>query len=120
MRLWIYKNVASSNSEEEIDEKYRDLEDRFGELPSQAHNILEYARLRVFGRRLGIHSINRKRGHVDVVFHEDVRISPDRIVQLVEVNPEISFIPSATIRIKIPDQGRPVFEIIQEVLRELS
>ena len=75
LRLRIYKRVASARTEGEIEEQYRDLEDRFGELPLQVQNLLEYARLRVLGRSLGIHSIDRKRDSVDVVFHEKLALT---------------------------------------------
>ncbi len=120
LRLRIYKSVASARTVEEIDEQYRDLEDRFGELPVQVQNILEYARLRVFGRSLGIHSIDRRRDSVDVVFHEKARVSPDRIVQLVEEGRKVMFAPPATLRIKAAGSRRELFQTIQDVLQELS
>src|SRR5207244_4119472 len=40
-RLRIYKQVASTRSEAELDTFYRDLEDRFGELPLPVRNLLE-------------------------------------------------------------------------------
>src|SRR4030095_1595173 len=48
-RLRIYKQIASTRSQDEIDALYRELEDRFGAMPLQVRNLLEYARLRVLG-----------------------------------------------------------------------
>lgn len=120
LRLRIYKNVASLRTEEEIEEQYRELEDRFGELPRQVHNLLEYARLRVFGRSLGIDSIDRKRDSIDIVFHEKTRVNPDQIVKLVEERQEIMLVPPTTLRIKTVGVRPEFFENIQDVLRGLS
>ena len=45
--------------EAELDSLYRDLEDRFGELPLPVRNLLEYARLRILGRARGVMAIER-------------------------------------------------------------
>ena len=120
LRLRIYKSIASARTEEEVEHQYRDLEDRYGDLPLQVQNLLEYARLRLLGRALGIHSIDRKRDVVDVNFHENARVEPARIVQLVEAGREVTFAPPATLRIKTAGGRREFFESIQNVLRELS
>jgi transcription-repair coupling factor (superfamily II helicase) len=121
LRLRIYKSIASSRTEEEVEHHYRDLEDRYGELPLPVLNLLEYARLRLLGRAIGIHSIDRKRDAVDVIFDEKARVDPGRIVQLVEEGRGVvTFAPPATLRIKTAGGRREFFESIQNVLRELS
>ena len=56
-RLRIYKQIASTRNEAEVDNLYRDLEDRFGELPLPVRNLLEYGRLRILGRARGVTAI---------------------------------------------------------------
>jgi transcription-repair coupling factor (superfamily II helicase) len=119
-RLRIYKGIASSRSEDEIEERYRDLEDRFGALPPALENLLEYARLRVLGRALGVRSIDRKRGDVDIVFDPNARVEPDRIVHLVERHANVAFMPPATLRIEGVGARRDLLHAIQGVLRDLS
>src|SRR5947199_8965200 len=79
-RLRIYKQIASSRSETELDGLYRDLEDRFGELPLPVRNLLEYARLRILGRARDVTSIERSTQGVDIKFHETARIDPEMLV----------------------------------------
>ena len=69
-RLRIYKQIASTRTESEIDSMYRDLEDRFGDLPLPVRNLLEYARLRLLGRARGVTSIERTGQGIDIKFHE--------------------------------------------------
>lgn len=120
LRLRIYKGIASCRTEEEIDARHQDLEDRLGALPPSVENLLEYARLRVLGRAIGVRSIDRRRHSVDIVFDPNARVEPDRIVQLVERNPDIGFVPPATISLGTNAPGSQWFERIQTVLRELS
>ncbi len=120
LRFRMYKDIASARTEEEVDRRYRDLEDRFGELPPQVENLLEYSRLRIVGRALGIQAMERRRDAVEIVFHQDARVDPDRIVQLVESGRDISFRPPATLKFGLPTARRAFFEGIQDVLRELS
>jgi len=120
LRLRIYKGIASCRTEAEIDARYQDLEDRLGTLPRPVENLLEYARLRVLGRGIGVRSVERKRDSVEIAFDPQARIAPDRIVQLVERNPDVRFMPPATLSIGTLAPGPELFESIQSVLRELS
>jgi transcription-repair coupling factor (superfamily II helicase) len=120
LRLRIYKGIASCRSEEEIEERYRDLEDRLGALPAAIENLLEYARLRILGRALGVRSIDRKRNDVSIVFDSKARVDPERIVQLIERHADVAFMPPATLRVEGVGARRDLVESIQGVLRELS
>ena len=101
-RLRIYKQIASTRSEAEVDSLYRDLEDRFGELPLPVRNLLEYARLRILGRARGVTAIERTVHGIDIRFHETARIDPERIVELVGAGNGVTFAPPATLRLQPP------------------
>jgi transcription-repair coupling factor (superfamily II helicase) len=119
-RLRIYKQIASTRSEAEIDSMYRDLEDRFGELPLPVRNLLEYARLRILGRARGVTSIERAAQGIDIKFHETARIDPERIVELVSAGKGVTFVPPATLRLQAPARMADLFNMIETVLREIA
>jgi transcription-repair coupling factor (superfamily II helicase) len=119
-RLRIYKQIASMRSEAELDNLYRDLEDRFGELPPPVRNLLEYARLRILGRARGVTSIERTAQGIDIKFHETARVDPERIVELVGSGRGISFAPPATLRMQPAARPADLFNGIETVLRELA
>jgi transcription-repair coupling factor (superfamily II helicase) len=119
-RLRIYKQIASSRNEAEVDSMYRDLEDRFGELPLPVRNLLEYARLRILGRARGATSIERTGQGIDIKFHETARIDPERIVELIGAGNGITFVPPATLRLPQPARIADLFNTIETVLRELA
>ena len=119
-RLRIYKQIASTRTEAEVDSMYRDLEDRFGELPLPVRNLLEYARLRILGRARGVTSIERAAQGVDIKFHETARIDPERIVELVSAGKGVTFVPPATLRLQAPARMAELFNMIETVLREIA
>jgi transcription-repair coupling factor (superfamily II helicase) len=119
-RLRVYKQIASTRSEAELDNLYRDFEDRFGELPLQVRNLLEYARLRILGRARGVTAIERTAQGIDIKFHETARIDPERIVELVGAGNGVTFAPPATLRLQPPARPADLFGSIENVLRELA
>src|SRR5262249_58259275 len=119
-RLRIYKQIASTRTEAEVDNMYRDLEDRFGELPLPVRNLLEYARLRILGRSRGVTSVERTSQGIDIKFHETARIEPERIVELVSATDGVTFAPPATLRLPAPARMADLFNSIETVLRELA
>jgi transcription-repair coupling factor (superfamily II helicase) len=119
-RLKIYKQIASTRTEADLDTLYRDLEDRFGELPLPVRNLLEYARLRILGRARGVTSIERTNQGIDIKFHETARIDPERIVELVAAGNGITFAPPATLRLQPGATRAELFSSIENVLREIA
>lgn len=119
-RLRIYKQIASSRKEEEVDNLYHDLEDRFGELPLPVRNLLEYARLRILGRARGVTAIERTSQGIDIKFHETARIDPERVVELVGRNDGLTFAPPATLRLRAASTRAELFNRIENVLREIA
>ena len=119
-RLRIYKQIASTRSEAELDGLYRDLEDRFGELPLPVRNLLEYARLRILGRARGVTSIERSAQGVEIKFHETARVDPERIVELVASGNGVTFAPPATLRLQGGASRAELFSSIETVLREIA
>jgi transcription-repair coupling factor (superfamily II helicase) len=119
-RLRVYKQIASARSEPEVDALYRDLEDRLGELPLQVRNLLEYARLRILGRVLGVTSIERNVHGIDIRFHGTARIDPERVVELVGRGDGLTFSPPATLRLTRTASRSDLFSNIGDVLREIA
>ena len=64
LRLDIYRRLANSTRDEEIDEISVELRDRFGELPVQAMRLLRVARVRNRVRELGISEVLWQTHHV--------------------------------------------------------
>jgi transcription-repair coupling factor (superfamily II helicase) len=119
-RLRIYKQIATTRSEAEVDNLYRDLEDRLGALPLPVRNLLEYSRLRILGRARGVTAIERTLQGIDIRFHETARINPERIVELVGAGDRVAYVPPSTLKLKVTGTRADFFAGIEELLRELG
>ena len=119
-RLRVYKQIATTRTEEEIEGLYREMEDRLGALPVQIRNLLEYARLRVLGRARGVTSIDRTLNGIDIRFHESARIEPERIVDIVGTGERVAFVPPTTLRIRTTSSRSDLFSNIGDLLREIT
>jgi transcription-repair coupling factor (superfamily II helicase) len=119
-RLRIYKQIATTRTESDVDSLYRELEDRFGALPLPVRNLLEYARLRILGRARSVMSIDRTTQGIDIRFHETARIDPERIVEIVGGGDRVVFAPPTTLRLKILGPRADFFTNIEDLLREIA
>jgi len=66
LRLDIYRRLAESHEESEIEEIIAELKDRFGEMPSEVHLLMEVARIRNQARTLGISDLIWQGQHLKV------------------------------------------------------
>lgn len=56
-KLHLYRRLSRAQKPEEVDELARELRDRYGPVPREAQALLDGARLRLMGRRLGVERI---------------------------------------------------------------
>jgi transcription-repair coupling factor (superfamily II helicase) len=119
-RLRIYKQIATTRSESEVDGLHRELEDRFGVLPLPVRNLLEYARLRILGRARSVLSIERTTQGIDIKFHGTARIDPERIVEIVGSGDRVVFAPPTTLRLRLAGPRADLFSNIEDLLREIA
>ncbi len=69
-KIEIYKKVAAVSSFDDIAELEDELLDRFGELPEAVTQLMQVARLKLYGKRYGIEQISRQGDDVKLKFHE--------------------------------------------------
>jgi len=60
LRLKLYQRLAGLNSEEELDDVRKELEDRFGILPPPTQDLLYVLRIRLLASRAGVRAIGRE------------------------------------------------------------
>ena len=83
-KMEIYKKIAAITTDQEHDQVYAELEDRFGPLPDEVLSILSISEIRIICRKLFISSMKEKDGVVTVEFARISRISADRVVRLIQ------------------------------------
>ena len=62
LRLEAYRRLAAVTSDGEVDDIRAEWEDRYGPVPDEAAKLLDVARLRAEGHRLGVREINVTKG----------------------------------------------------------
>jgi transcription-repair coupling factor (superfamily II helicase) len=83
VRLSLYKRTAAARSDAQLDELTAELHDRFGPLPTAAHNLLSVAKLKLAARRLGVRRLDLGPQGGSVLFEEDNHIDPATVVRMI-------------------------------------
>ncbi len=63
-RLNMYRKLAETNTQDEIDDWVNELSDRFGKLPDSAMNLVTAARLKLYASRLNIWKVTIRAGRM--------------------------------------------------------
>jgi len=83
-RLVIYKRLANCATQNELDEMYQELIDRFGLLPDPAHRLLDCHRLRIAAKPLGIIKVDASSEAIQIQFKPNPPIDPMKIITLIQ------------------------------------
>jgi transcription-repair coupling factor (superfamily II helicase) len=122
-RLRLYKKIAGTASEAQVNEVRAELEDRYGAPPDATVYLLEAALLRLECERMGIAQIDRKRGELHIRFMENAAVDPAHLMKLVARNAKrgAQFTPQGLLKFPLkasrPDE---VLLEIQELLDNLA
>jgi len=101
----LYRKVAASRSEDEIDRVLDEAEDRYGPPPPSVLNLADYGRIRVMADRLGIESLDREGRAVVLRFRAQANLDPVRLVALVGRRGDLTLVPPAALRLSLDGAG---------------
>jgi len=82
-KMEIYKMIASTETDYDLERVYGELTDRFGPMPEEVQSLLAIAELRVVCKKLHIRSLRERKGSVFVEFGKVSIISADRVLRLI-------------------------------------
>jgi transcription-repair coupling factor (superfamily II helicase) len=100
-RLMLYRKVAASRQEEEIDHVLDEAVDRYGPLPDSVLNLADYGRIRVIADKLGVESVDREGRTVVIKFRPQAKVDPVRLVALVRQRRDLTLVPPAALRLNL-------------------
>ena len=118
MRLRTYKRISSISSDEEKQDVRKELEDRFGALPSSVDNLLEYAVLKSMCERLRISAVERQGTRIAIRFHAETTIDPAALVAVVRSRKGVKLDPSGVLWLEVA-RGESVPAAVRNVLLRL-
>ncbi|WP_293003827.1 TRCF domain-containing protein, partial [Nevskia sp.] len=88
-RLVLYKRIAETKTEDELEELKVELIDRFGLLPPQAERLCEAALLRQLGETAGITKIRAGAKTAMLDFGPQPAIEPVKLIKLIQTQPRV-------------------------------
>jgi transcription-repair coupling factor (superfamily II helicase) len=106
-RLMLYRRVASSRTDDELDRILEEIRDRYGPLPDSVLNLAEYGRIRVLADRLGLESIDRQGAHVVLKFRTNGQAGgktppdPGRLVRFLRDRSDVTLAPPSLVRLEL-------------------
>jgi transcription-repair coupling factor (superfamily II helicase) len=121
-RLRAYKRIADASNSEEAAEALAELEDRYGPAPDAVRSLLKFSVLKSAAQKLGIEAIDRKQGALNVKFHKEARIDPQRLMHLVTSTEGAQFTPAGVLRLPLDgasNAGR-VLQLLEGHLTQLQ
>jgi transcription-repair coupling factor (superfamily II helicase) len=84
LRLVLYKRLASVANREELDDLQVEMVDRFGPMPDYTRSLFRAAHMKLRAARMGIRKIDAGASSGYIVFEEQNRIDPKRVLKLIQ------------------------------------
>ncbi len=120
-RLRAYRRIAATHDADERELIAKELEDRYGPVPEAVQNLLEYAALKSAAEELGIERIDRRHGALQIKFHEQTRVDPVKLMNLVSRTRGAQFTPAGVLQVPLDGLTAPgvVLSFVRERLGDL-
>jgi transcription-repair coupling factor (superfamily II helicase) len=100
-RLRVYRRIANAADESEREAVEKELADRYGPVPQAVRNLLDYSALKTLAQKIGIETVDRRAGVVNIKFHKDARIDPEKLMRLVREIKGAQFTPAGVLRMPL-------------------
>ncbi|HBT20684.1 MAG TPA: transcription-repair coupling factor [Peptococcaceae bacterium] len=125
LKFEVYHRLREIDSEEEIEDLRKELEDRFGKLPKEVENLLEITRLRVLAQSMGAKSVKETADELKIKFRKEAsHFRGDVLMLLAKDYPRrLKFSSIGGLEIGLRKQGLSEAQVLltaQEILRKLG
>ena len=119
-RLRMYKRISALSTAEQLAEMQAELLDRYGAVPPPVARLQKYALLKAAAEQLLVQSIEKKAEEVRLKFHAEAPLDPAKVTGFVRRHRGASLRPDGTLRFRLAAPEGEIFELLQNVLRELA
>lgn len=106
-RLRAYKRIADTHSDEQARKVVDEFADRYGPVPEAVRLLVDFARLKSAAQKLGVEAVDRRQGFLNIKFHQQSKIEPARLMELVRSSQGAQFTPAGVLRLPVPSQPDP-------------
>ncbi|MEE8319162.1 MAG: transcription-repair coupling factor [bacterium] len=121
-RLTLYKRLAQSISDQELESLREETLDRFGKFTPEIRALFTQMEITILARNLSAEKVDLVYPYFIMVLHPQARVSPDALVNMLTKDRRVHFIPPTTIRLDISEMNTVDDRItyLKEILRSLS
>src|SRR5438445_217272 len=116
----VWPSVTSATTDERLDAIASEMRDRFGALPSNVEHLLHFVRVKRYAQQLGVLSIVREGARGVMKMTQRAKIDPNKLLQLINDNPEVKFTPSGILSFPLKAHGAQVIDAIDELLQTIA
>jgi transcription-repair coupling factor (superfamily II helicase) len=100
-RLMVYRKVAATRTENELEAALDEIADRYGPPTDSVLNLAEYGRIRIMADRLGVDTIDREGRLVVIRFRPQAKVDPVRLVKVVHDWPGATLVPPVSLKVDL-------------------
>ena len=104
-RLRAYKRIADAGEPAKAATLLAELEDRYGPLPDAVRLLAGFSQLKTLAERMGVETMDRRGGGVNIKFHPESRVDPQKLMRLVGESDGAQFTPAGVLRLPLPPLG---------------
>jgi transcription-repair coupling factor (superfamily II helicase) len=120
VRMMFYKKIAAATTDERLEAIRNEMRDRFGALPPNVDNLLQFVRVKRFAQQLGVVSIVREGARGVVKLTQKAKVDPNKLLQLINDNPQVRFTPNGVLSFPLKERGPEVIGAIRELLQTIA
>jgi transcription-repair coupling factor (superfamily II helicase) len=106
-RLMVYRKVAATRTEKQLEATLDELVDRYGPPTDSVLNLAEYGRIRIMADHLGVETIDREGRLVVIRFRPQAKVDPVRLVKVVHEWPGAVLVPPVSLKLDLDASGAP-------------
>ena len=113
-RLRSYKRIADVKDRDQAKKVTDEMNDRYGPVPEEVRNLISFSVLKSYSARAGVESVDRRQGFVNIKFHQQSRVDPLKLMNLVRDTEGAQFTPAGVLKVPLaasPDAARLLEEL---------
>ena len=99
-RLIMYKKIANSETQDQIDNVILELINRFGNIPKEVDNLIDVTRMKIKYSKLGIKKLVISKSSLKITFLDDAKINHDKLIKFINNANNVSFSKDNTLTYK--------------------
>jgi transcription-repair coupling factor (superfamily II helicase) len=120
LRMTFYKKIASAKDDQRLEDIRNELRDRFGAVPPNVENLIDFVRVKRVAKELGVLSIVREGARGVLKLSPHAKIDPNKLLVFIGENPQAKFSPNGVLSFPLREHGPEVISAIETLLRSLS